>query len=86
MNNLTLLVWLTQLGLGVAIPLAGFVLIGVWLHQSAGWGIWTVFVGIALGLYCAFHGLMTSLKTMKRLSDSKDSKEKEKPVVFNDHD
>lgn len=83
MKNLTLLVWLTQLGLGVAIPLAGFVLIGVWLHQSAGWGIWTAFAGIALGLYCAFHGLMTSLKTMKRLSDSK---EKEKPVVFNDHD
>ena len=60
MKNLSLLVWLTQLGLGVAI-----------------------FVGIALGLYCAFQGLMTSLKTMKRLSDSK---EKEKFVAYNDHD
>lgn len=83
MKNLTLLVWLTQLGLGVAMPLAGFVLIGVWLHKVIGWGVWTVFVGIALGLYCAFRGLMTSLKTMKRLSDTK---EKEKIVAFNNHD
>ena len=83
MKNLSLLVWLTQLGLGVAMPLAGFVLIGVWLHTGAGWGMWTVFVGIALGLYCAFQGLMTSLKTMKRLSDTKDKQEN---VAFNDHD
>lgn len=83
MKNLTLLVWLTQLGLGVAVPLAGFVLLGVWLHKSVGLGIWTVFAGILLGLYCAFHGLMTSLKTMKRLSDSQEKKE---TVAFNDHD
>lgn len=83
MKNLTLLVWLTQLGLGVAMPLAGFVLIGVWLHEVIGWGVWTVFVGIALGLYCAFQGLMTSLKTMKQLSDTKDKQEN---VAFNDHD
>lgn len=83
MKNLTLLVWLTQLGLGVAMPLAGFVLIGVWLHKVIGWGVWTVFVGIALGLYCAFQGFMTSLKTMKRLSDTKDKQEN---VAFNDHD
>jgi hypothetical protein len=83
MKNLSLLVWLTQLGLGVAMPLAGFVLIGVWLHRGIGWGVWTIFVGIALGLYCAFQGLMTSLKTMKRLSDSK---EKEEIVAFNNHD
>lgn len=84
MKNISLIVWLTQLGLGVAMPLAGFVLIGVWLHKSAGWGIWTVFVGIGLGLYCAIQGLLTSLKTMKRLSDS--PKEKDKNVAFNDHD
>ena len=84
MKNISLIVWLTQLGLGVAMPLAGFVLIGVWLHRSAGWGMWTVFVGIVLGLYCAIQGLMTSLKTMKRLSDSPE--EKEKNVAFNDHD
>lgn len=84
MKNISLIVWLTQLGLGVAMPLAGFILVGVWLHKSAGWGVWTIFVGITLGLYCAFQGLMTSLKTMKRLSDS--PKEKEKNVAFNDHD
>lgn len=84
MKNLSLIVWLTQLGLSVAVPLAGFVLLGVWLHNSVGWGIWTVFAGIALGLFCAFQGLLSSLKTMKQLSDS--PKEEHKSVAFNDHD
>ena len=29
MKNLSLLVWLTQLGISVAVPLAGFVLLAV---------------------------------------------------------
>lgn len=84
MKNLSLIVWLTQLGLSVALPLAGFVLLGVWLHNSVGWGIWTVFVGTGLGLFCAFQGLLSSLKAMKQLSDS--PKEEQKSVAFNDHD
>ena len=84
MKNISLIVWITQLGLGVAVPLAGFVLLGVWLNSSFGWGQWTIYVGIAFGLYCAIHSFITSLKTMKRLSDS--PKEEEKNVAFNDHD
>ena len=33
MKDLGLLVWLTQLGLSVAFPLAGFVLLGLWLRR-----------------------------------------------------
>ncbi len=84
MKNISLITWVTQLGLGVAVPLAGFILLGVWLHNSIGWGKWTIYVGIGLGLYCAFHSFMTSLKTMKRLSDPQ--KEEIKTVAFNDHD
>ena len=43
------LVWLTQLGLSVAVPLVGFILLGTWLHNSRDWGGWTVAVGVALG-------------------------------------
>ena len=38
MKDLTLLTWLTQLGLSVAVPLGGFVWLGVWLRDSLGWG------------------------------------------------
>jgi hypothetical protein len=84
MKNLSLLVWLTQLGLSVAVPMAGFVLLAVWLRNSLGWGQWVIYVGIGLGLICAIDGLRTSLKALERLSRKKD--EPPAPISFNDHD
>lgn len=85
MKDLTMIVWLTQLGLSVALPLCGFVLLAVWLHNSIGWGNWVIFVGIALGMICAIDGLTSSLKAMARISH-KDKKDSPPPVSFNDHD
>lgn len=85
MKDLNLLVWLTQLGLSVAFPLAGFVLLAVWLHKQFGWGIWVIWVGLALGILCAIDGLRTSLKAMEQLS-SKVKDDSPPPVSFNDHD
>ena len=85
MKDLSLLVWLTQLGLSTALPLAGFVLLGVWLHNSCGWGVWTIWAGVILGIICAIDGFRTSLKAMERLTrKSKDTPPP--PVSFNDHD
>ena len=85
MKDLNMMVWLTQLGMTVALPLAGFVLLGVWLYRSCGWGVWTVWVGIALGLYSAIDGLRISLKALDRMRSRK--KKDEPPAVsFNDHD
>ena len=84
MKDLTLIVWLTQLGLSVAVPMAGFVLLAVWLHGSLGWGQWVIYVGIGLGLICAVDGLRTALKAMDRLSREKRD-DSTPPVSFNDH-
>jgi hypothetical protein len=84
MKDLTLTVWLTQLGLSVAVPMAGFVLLAVWLRNSQGWGQWVIYAGIGLGLICAIDGLRTSLKALERLSRKKD--EPPAPISFNDHD
>lgn len=84
MKNISLLVWLTQLGLSVAVPLAGFVFLGVWLHRRFSWGIWVVVVGSVIGLLCAADGLRSSLKAMDRLA--KKESEDTPPVSFNDHD
>jgi hypothetical protein len=85
MKDLSLLVWLTQLGLSVAFPLAGFILLALWLQERFGWGTWTLWAGIILGSICAIDGFRNSLKAMTQLSKNK--KEQEiPPVSFNDHD
>ena len=85
MKDLTLLVWLTQLGLSTALPLAGFILLALWLRDTLGWGDWALWVGIALGIITAIDGFRNSLKAMERLSKRKQDKESP-PVCFNDHD
>ena len=83
MKQVYLLVWLTQLGLSIALPLGGFVWLALWLRQRFGWGIWVVIAGVVLGLVCAIDGLRTSLKAMERMA--KEDKEPP-PVSFNEHD
>ncbi len=86
MKDLNLIVWITQLGLSVAVPLAGFVLLAVWLQQECGWGSWVIWVGIGLGSIMAVDGFLNSLKILKRLSAKKDKKSETPAVSFNDHD
>ena len=85
MKDLSLLVWLTQLGLSVALPFGGFILLALWLQSEWGWGQWVLWVGIGLGVICAIDGFRSSIKAMERLSKRKD--DPEPPAVsFNDHD
>lgn len=83
MKNLSLIVWLTQLGISVAVPLGGFVWLAVWLRQRFALGVWVIIVGVILGIVGAADGLRTSLKAMERMA--KDKKEDEPPIFFNDH-
>lgn len=84
MKNISLIVWLTQLGVSVVVPLGGFVWISVWLQQRFDWGVWVIILGVVLGVIGAADGLRTSLKTMERLS--KEKEEEKLPASFNDHD
>ena len=84
MKEFNLLIWLTQLGLSIALPLAGFTLLGVWLHRQIGWGQWSVWVGLALGLICAVNGFRDSLRAMEQMSQGK-KKPEPPPIAFNDH-
>lgn len=84
MKNLSLLAWLTQLGLSVAVTPCGFILLALWLRDRWGWGNWVLWAGIAIGLICAIDGLYRSLKIMVQMSKNKN--EDTKPVSFNDHD
>ena len=83
MKEFSLLAWLTQLGLTVAVPPVLFILLGIWLRNSCGWGDWVIWVAVALGAYCAITGLIGTLKTLSRITDKK---KEPKGVSFNEHD
>ena len=52
MKNVSMLVWLTQLGLSVALPPAVFIGLAVWLQNRFGLGKWVVILGIVVGIVC----------------------------------
>ena len=83
MKDINLLIWLTQLGLSVAVPPAAFILLAVWLQNRWNWGSWVIWVAVVLGLYCAVTGLVSTLKALSRMTD-KDKKSNS--VSFNDHE
>ena len=84
MKNVNLLIWLTQLGISVAVPLGGFIWLGIWLRQRFGLGVWVVLAGIFVGIVCAVDGMRVSLRAMERMS--KEKNEERPPVSFNDHE
>lgn len=84
MKEITLLTWLTQLGLSVAVPLAGWILLALWLQKQLELGDWMLWIGIALGMIGAIDGLIRSLKALSKLSKRGDLPQQ--PVAFNDHD
>ncbi len=84
MKDVKLIVWLTQLGLSVAVPLAGFILLALWLRSTFSLGGWVLWAGIVVGLIAAIDGLRQSLKILDRLSGKKE--DSPPPVSFNDHD
>ncbi len=85
MKEFTLLAWMTQLAMSVVLPLVCFPLAGLWLQERFALGKWVFWVALVLGIYLAFDGLRSSLKTLERLSKSK--KEDEPTAVsFSEHD
>ena len=66
---------LTQLGLSVAFPLAGFVLVAVWLRNRFDLGVWVLLVGILVGFISAIDGFVKLLKAADILfKNDKDDK------------
>lgn len=85
MKDLTLIAWLTQLGLTVIFPLIGFIALSLWLFHHHNWGSWVIWAGVILGAVSAIDGFRTCLKAMSRLTEDK-SRDDTFPASFNDHD
>lgn len=84
MKELTMVVWITQLGLSVVVPLAGFPMAAVWACDRFGIGSWLIWLGVVVGICSAVEGFRSSLRAMLRLSKGK--QDNHPTVSFNDHD
>ncbi len=85
MKEMNMIIWITQLGISVALPLAGFSYLGYYLMNRYELGAWVLMCGFVLGIICAVEGLLNSLKLMEK--QDKRSDRTDKPGVnFNDHD
>ena len=84
MKDLSMLVWLTQLGISVVSPPVVFIFFALWLRSQFGWGDWVIWAALILGAVCAISGFQQSLKLMKQAADRADKKTKP-PAGFNEH-
>ncbi|HJD20502.1 MAG TPA: AtpZ/AtpI family protein [Candidatus Gemmiger faecigallinarum] len=82
-----LLAWVTQFGFSVAAPLAGCILLAVWLQGRFALGGWVVALGVVLGLMGALGGLVSSVRRMDRqgAEEQKRSRSADRGVSFNEH-
>lgn len=90
MKDLNMLVWLTQLGMSIAVPLGGFVWGAMWLRERFGLGKWVIVCGCIVGLICAVDSTIRTFKmlgaVMSRQQKKKEEQLKVPPVSFNEHD
>lgn len=85
MKDLTLLVWLTQLGISVAVPLCVFVGGALWLQNKLVLGSWIVIVGVVLGVMLAIYEFYRMMKLLDKVGNKK-KHEGTTAVFFNDHE
>ncbi len=84
MKILSLLMWVGQFGFSIIFPTVFFLLVGVWLQNRFGLGIWVL-------ILCGILGLMTTVSTTKSCLRSlckaaeEASGDKRPGIGFNDH-
>lgn len=84
MKDLSMLVWLSQVGISVAAPPVVLILLALWLRNRFALGSWCVWAALILGIYCAVSGLRQSLRLMEKMSRKNGSDTPNVPG-FNEH-
>jgi len=84
-NFVSLLLWVAQFGFSVLFPLCSFLLLGSWLQQRFGLGMWIIPVLGVLGFLTSVSTARSCIRSLKKMAAEAGSQEKP-PVAFNDHD
>ncbi len=85
MKLLNLLVWVLQFGFSVLFPTVFFLILGAWLRDKFGLGLWVVAVLGIVGMLTSLSTARSCLKAMRKAADESGDPA-DPPVAFNDHD
>ncbi len=84
MKILNLLMWVGQFGFSVIFPTVFFLLLGVWLQNKFGLGIWVLILLGILGVMTSVSTTRSCLHSMQKAAEEV-SGTKDRPISFNDH-
>ncbi len=84
MKLINLLMWVGQFGLSIVFPTLFFLLLGIWLQQKFGLGMWIVLVFGILGVLTSISTAKSCLKALCKAAEEA-SGSQIPPVSFNDH-
>ncbi len=85
MEQLSLLMWVTQFGFSVMFPLCACLLLANWLRQEYGLGMWIVAVLGVLGLLSSIRTAVSCVQSLlKQINRKKDPNRPDVPA-FNQH-
>ena len=85
MKYLSLLTWVTQLGFSILFPTCAMLLLGNWLQNRFGLGLW---ITILLGVFGVLTSISTTKSCIRSLIKAANAITEDKgppPVAFNDH-
>ena len=80
----SLLIWVTQFGVSAVFPVCAFLLLGTWLQNRFGLGVWVIVLCGVLGLLTSARTVSVCLKALRKEAEGTPS-EKDSTTAFNDH-
>lgn len=84
MKILSLLMWVTQFGLSILFPSCFFLILGVWVQNRFGLGMWVIVLFGIWGLLITVSTVKASLRSLRRAAEEAASQDTP-PIAFNDH-
>lgn len=84
MKLLNLLMWVTQFGLSILLPICFFLWMAVWLQHKFGLGMWIIWVLGILGALVTVSTVKANWKAMRKAAEEA-AGEQPPPIAFNDH-
>ena len=81
----SLLVWVTQFGFSALFPVCFALLLGAWLQNTFGFGLWVMILCGILGVLTAVKTVSGCIRSLRRDAEQASDRE-ETPVAFNEHE